>query len=132
MWFLGRFRIHLIKKHIPLGNFALEGGFLKSTFSNHSNLTFQRADFQKECGFWVDLGFISSKNTFLLGILLLKVVFSNHHSQTSFFKEQISKRNVVFEKINAESPQKQSLFPKETSINHRLLNRNFLTLHFCV
>jgi len=48
MWFLKRFKLNLIKKHIPLGNSALEGGFLKSPFSN---LTFQRADFEEECGF---------------------------------------------------------------------------------
>ena len=47
-----------------------------------------RADFQKECGFWVDSsgfwvhsGLISTKTTFLLRILLVKVVFSNHHFQ---------------------------------------------------
>jgi len=51
MWFLSSFRFNLLKNHVPFGNFALEGGFLKSTFSNHSNLIFQRADFQKECGF---------------------------------------------------------------------------------
>ena len=99
MWFLKRFKLNLIKNHIPFENSALEGGFLKSPFSN---LTFQRADFQKECGFWVDLGLISSKTMFLLGILLLKVVFSNQLFQIIqiwFFKEQISKKNVVFEWI---------------------------------
>ena len=96
MWFLKRFRLNLLKNHVPFENSAREGGFLKSPFSN---LTFQRADFQKECGFWADLGLISSKTMFLLGILLLKVVFSNQLFQIIqiwLFREQISKKNVVF------------------------------------
>ena len=77
MWFLSRLRHNLLKNHIPFENSACEGGFLKSPFSNLAIWLF-RAHFQKECGFWVDSGLISSKTMFLSRILLVKVVFSKH------------------------------------------------------
>ena len=46
MWFLGKFRINLLKNHIPFENSAREGGFLKSPESRLCRFM----DFQKECG----------------------------------------------------------------------------------
>ena len=87
MWFLSRFRLNLLKNHVPFENSAHEGGFLKSL----SQITIFkswlfRADFQKECGFWKDSSLISSETRFLLRILLVKVVFSNHHFQIWLFR----------------------------------------------
>ena len=101
-WFLNRFRLNLLQNHVPFENSAREGGFSPITFSNHHfQIWLFRADFQKECGFWVDLGLISSNTTFLLRILLMKVIFSNHFLKSPFsnldFSEPISKKNVVFE-----------------------------------
>ena len=85
MWFLSRFRLNLLKKHVPFENSAREGGFLKSL----SQITIFKSNFsepisKKECGLGVDLGLISSKTMFLLRILLVKVVFSNHFLKSPF------------------------------------------------
>ena len=70
---------------------------VKVVFSNHHfQIWLFRADFQKECGFWVDLGLISSKTMFLLRILLMKVVSSNHFLKSPFsnltFQSRFPKR----------------------------------------
>ena len=80
MWFLSRFRLNPLKNHIPFENLAREGGILKL----HFQIWLFKADFQKDCRFWVDLGLIFSKTTFLLRILLVKVVFSNHCLKSPF------------------------------------------------
>ena len=164
MWFLSRFKLNLLKSHVPFENSAREGGFLKSL--SQITIWLFKADFQKERGFWVNSGLISSKTTFLLRILLMKVVFSNHflkyHFQIFTFQSRFPKRmwfwsrfrlnllknhvrillvKVVFSNhflkspfsnltFQSRFPQKQSLFPKETSIKLRFWSRNFLTLHF--
>ena len=88
MWFLSRFRLNLLKNHIPFENSAHGGGFLKS-LSQITVFKFWlfRADFQKECGFWVDLSLIFSKTKFLLRILLVKVVFKSPESRFCRFMD---------------------------------------------
>ena len=94
MWFLSRFRLNLLKNHILFGNSArkvvFSNHFLKSPFLN---LTVQ-SDFQKECGFSVDSGLISTKTTFLLRILLVKIVFSNHYFQIWLIRADFQKECV--------------------------------------
>ena len=43
MWFLNKFRINLLKNHIPFENSAREGGFLKSL----SQITIFKSDFSE-------------------------------------------------------------------------------------
>ena len=99
VWYLSRSRLKclIFKNHIYTIIF-LRILLVKVVFSNH-HLWLFRADFQKECGFWVDLRLISSKTTFLLNllrILLMKVVFSNHFLKSPFsnltFQSRFPKR----------------------------------------
>jgi len=51
MCFLCRFRLNLIKNHVPFENSAREGGFLKAPESRLCRfIAFH--DFHNECGFW--------------------------------------------------------------------------------
>ena len=102
MWFLSRFRLNLLKNHVPFENSAREGGFPQITFSNHHfQIWLFRADLKKERGFWVNFGLISSKTTFLLRIPAHEGGFLKSLSQITIFKfdfsEPISKTNVVVE-----------------------------------
>ena len=102
--FFCSFRLHIfiVKNHIHT---FLSGTLLvKLFFSNHHFQYFQiwlfRAHFQKECGFWVDSGLISSKTTFFLGILLVRwfsqITFSNHHFWIWLFGADFQKECVFW------------------------------------
>ena len=111
MWFLNRFRLTCLISSRTIFTmyiyiytiFFLRILLVKVVFSNHHfQISLFRADFQKERGFWVDLGLISSKTMFLLRILLVKVDFTNH-----FLKSPFS--NLTF----------QGRFPKRTWFRNR-------------
>ena len=95
MWFLSRFRLKCLissRTMFIYTIFFLRILLVKVVFSNHHfQIWLFRADFQKERGFWVDLGLISSKTTLFLRILLVKMVFSNHHFQIWLFKADFEK-----------------------------------------
>ena len=97
MRFLSRFRLKSPQKTRSFWEFCPRRWFSQITFSNHNfQIWLFRADFQKECGLGVDSGLISSKTTFLLRILLVKVVFSNHFLKSPFsnltFQSRFPKR----------------------------------------
>ena len=102
--FFCSFRLHIfIVKNLT--HTFLSGTLLvKLFFSNHHFQYFQiwlfRAHFQKECGFWVDSGLISSKTTFFLGILLVRwfsqITFSNHHFWIWLFGADFQKECVFW------------------------------------
>ena len=75
---MSRFRLNLIKNHVPFGNFAGEGGFLKSPFSN---LTFQ-SRFPKRMWFL---------RRFRLNLLKNHVPFENSAREGGFLKITIFK-----------------------------------------
>ena len=107
MWFLSRSRLkgifsswtfislYLLYTYsfISFWDFCSWGWFSQCTIFKSGLF---RADFQKEYGFLIDSGLISSKTTVLLRILLVKVVFSNHFLNAPFlnldFSERVPKR----------------------------------------
>ena len=69
-----------------------------------------RADFQKECVFWVDSFLLSTKTTFFLRILLVRVVFSMHHFQIWTFQSRFPKRMWFLSRFRLNLPKNHVLF----------------------